>query len=183
MEMTNQDAYWGAKIVMSFTPDDIRAIVKKGEYSDPAVEKYIADVLIERRDKIGRYWFSKVNPLDRFAIEQKDGATALRFDDLGVESGLWPTGKHHYELRHYKSKKVVDSGVLTEATHIPISADLLASMADLASGKASDDQERFFYYQLKTERDGKLSKATRVYLYYDDANAARLKIVRIEREG
>ena len=39
---------------MAFSDDMIRALVKTGKYSDAAAEKLLADVLIKRRDKIGR---------------------------------------------------------------------------------------------------------------------------------
>jgi len=78
------DGFWGAKQVMEFTDEDIRAIVQVAEYSDPRAEPYVADTLIERRDKIGRYFFSQVLPLDRFRIE--DGE--LAFDDLAVKHGF-----------------------------------------------------------------------------------------------
>ena len=39
-----------------------------GGYTDPAAEKLLGDVLIERRNKIGRAYLSRVNPLTRFAL-------------------------------------------------------------------------------------------------------------------
>ena len=74
------DAFWAAKQVMAFTDEHIRAMVKTGEYSDQRVEQYIADVLIKRRDRIGRAFFAQVLPLDRF--EARDGR--LVFADLEV---------------------------------------------------------------------------------------------------
>ena len=182
LEMQNQDAYWGAKIVMSFTPDEIRAAVKQGQYSNPAVEKYIADTLIQRREKIGRYWFNKVSPLDGFAV-QASGGLSLQFKDLGVEGGLWQPAQYHYELRHYQRNNVIDSGSLAGNTAIPISADVLSSMDDFVGGTGPGDESRFFYYKLKIERDGKKSKEVRVYLYRGETDSDTLKIVRLEREG
>ena len=75
------DGFWAAKQVMAFNDDQIRAMVKTGEYSDPRAEKWIADCLIQRRDKIGRAFFAKVLPLDRFAV--RDGR--LTFDNLAVQ--------------------------------------------------------------------------------------------------
>jgi hypothetical protein len=80
------DEYWAAKQVMAFTDEDIRAIVETGEYSDPHAVEYITRALIERRDKIARTYFSKVLPLDNFALS----AGALAFDDLAVKRGFTP---------------------------------------------------------------------------------------------
>jgi len=78
------DAFWAAKQVMAFSDEDIRAIVKTGHYSDPRAEDWIVQCLIRRRDKIGRTYFNKVLPLDRFAAKD----SRLVFDDLAVKYGL-----------------------------------------------------------------------------------------------
>ncbi len=78
------DNFWAAKQVMAFTDDEIRAIVKTGEYTDPGAEKWIADALIERRDKIGRAYFAQVLPLDRFRVE----SGKLSWDDLARKHGM-----------------------------------------------------------------------------------------------
>ena len=54
MNARDDDNFWAARRVMAFTDDMIRALVETGQYSDPAAEKLLADVLIKRRDKIGR---------------------------------------------------------------------------------------------------------------------------------
>lgn len=50
--MTARDARWAARIVGSFTDDQIRAAVAAGELSDPAAAEHLARVIAARRDKI-----------------------------------------------------------------------------------------------------------------------------------
>ena len=92
LEMTPQDAYWGAKRVMSFSNEDIRAIVEEGQFSNPAVTDYITKVLIARRDVIGKAWFSRVAPLEDFVVA--DGR--LRFSDLGQKYGVLSASTYSY---------------------------------------------------------------------------------------
>jgi hypothetical protein len=80
------DEFWGAKQVAVFTDNEIRAIVKAGEYSDPSAEKKIADTLIARRDRIVRTLLMKLAPLDRFRVSGNE----LVFDDLAMMYGLRP---------------------------------------------------------------------------------------------
>jgi hypothetical protein len=80
------DGFWGAKQVMAFTDEQIRALVSTGQYSDPAAADYVSKVLIERRDKTGRAWFAKVLPLDHFRVANG----RLEFDDLGAVYGFSP---------------------------------------------------------------------------------------------
>ena len=78
------DDYWATKLVLSFTDEDIRTIVNVAGYSDPKVEKWIANALIERRDKIGRHFLEGVLPLDNFRVEGRE----LKFDDLAAVRGF-----------------------------------------------------------------------------------------------
>jgi hypothetical protein len=75
---TPGDGYWGAKLVMSFTDDQLEAAVRAGRYSDPEAGDYLLRGLKARRDATGRYWFSQVTPLDRPRVERAE----LAFDDL-----------------------------------------------------------------------------------------------------
>ncbi len=80
------DTFWAAKQVMAVTDDQIRWAVDTGEYSDDAARDWVVECLIQRRNKIGKAFFAKVLPLDRFRV---DGDT-LAFDDLGVKHGFYP---------------------------------------------------------------------------------------------
>jgi hypothetical protein len=62
------DSYWAAKIVMAFTDEDIRAVVRTGGLSDPKAEQYLIDTLIERRNKIGRLYFNSVLSIDHLTL-------------------------------------------------------------------------------------------------------------------
>ncbi len=87
--MTDRDGYWGAKQVMSITDDQLKAAVAEGQYSDPEAAEYLLKTLTERRDIVGRYWFSRVNPLDKFEMgENSEGQQEMNFADLAIESGL-----------------------------------------------------------------------------------------------
>ena len=82
--MDADDAFWAAKQVMAFTDEEIRAIVQTGEYSDAAATEWVTKCLIERRNKIGNTFYSRVLPLDRFEIQ----GGRLRFDNSGAEQAF-----------------------------------------------------------------------------------------------
>lgn len=82
--VTRADGFWAAKNIMAFSDEDIRAMVKAGQYSDPATADYIAKTLIERRQKIAQYWFAQANPLDKFKMT----GNHLSFQDLAIEHGF-----------------------------------------------------------------------------------------------
>jgi hypothetical protein len=95
VEMTPLDGYWGAKRVMAFRNEQIRAIVEEGRFQDPKVVDYITHVLESRRDAIGRAWSSQVLALERFRIVDDH----LAFDDLAAQYGSSSPG--HYQFNWF----------------------------------------------------------------------------------
>jgi hypothetical protein len=99
--LTDRDAYWGAKIVASFSDPQIAAAVEAAGYEDPRASAYVTRMLEERRDKIARFWFARVAPLDFFTI----GDGAVRFHDLAVDRGLNPPRSYVAEVRSHGSNE------------------------------------------------------------------------------
>jgi hypothetical protein len=89
------DSFWAARRVMAFSDELIRAIVKTGHYSDPKAEQLLADVLIQRRDKIGRAYLGAVNPVVNVAL---DAGGTLTFDNAAVKAGVAPAPPGGYVI-------------------------------------------------------------------------------------
>ena len=92
------DALWAALRVMAFTDEMIRAAAKTGNFTDPAAEKLLADILIKRRDKIGRVYYSRINPLVRFELTD----TGLAFENPAVKARLSEAPKQGYHATWYR---------------------------------------------------------------------------------
>jgi hypothetical protein len=85
VELRDDDAFWAARRVVAFTDDLIRAAVHTGEFSDPAAEKYLADTLIKRRDKIASVYLVAVNPI---VSPRLDANNRLTFENAAVAAGV-----------------------------------------------------------------------------------------------
>jgi len=184
MEMTDRDAYWGARIVMEFTPEEIRKIVEQVQYSDPEVERYIADTLIKRREKIGRYWYSKVNPLDRFRFVDK---SVLSFDDMAVVAGLEKTedAKYRWKLDYIGKEKgtLADYAEIT-STRIVFPPNIVEEMkkAILWSGQPDDPSNRVFSVSIETKRADQSKWCKNVYINVYYSPEGKFKVIGVERE-
>lgn len=96
------DRFWGAKLMMRFTRDQIRAAVEAARLTDPRAVEYLVDTLVARQRATGLYWFQKVNPLDDFRLVSNDEATTLCFDDLLLTYRLSAVGVGtRYDLATY----------------------------------------------------------------------------------
>jgi hypothetical protein len=114
--MTDRDAYWGAKIVASFTNAQIAAIIKTGKYTDRIAESVLIEILEQRRDRIADYYFRRVAPMDRFRFQ----GNSLVFDDLAIEAKRDEPARVHYRVTtEAKNVKRVAS-TFTHGAPIPI---------------------------------------------------------------
>jgi hypothetical protein len=93
--MRLDDAFWAAKLVARFSDEAIAALVHTGEYADPEAEAFLVRTLSARRDKIVRYYFAQVNPLDAFEL----AGSELRFKNLGAEYGV--TAAEGYDIEWF----------------------------------------------------------------------------------
>src|SRR4029450_859163 len=84
MEMRDDDAFWAARRIAAFTDEMIRTAVQQGQVSDPAAGGYLADVLIERRDKIKNIYLTHINPI----VNPRLDAKGLTFENAAVTGGV-----------------------------------------------------------------------------------------------
>ncbi|HEX3479385.1 MAG TPA: hypothetical protein VHT91_30385 [Kofleriaceae bacterium] len=78
------DGLWGARLVMRFTRAQLHAAVEAAQLSDPRSVEYLTDMLVERQRATGLTWFSRLDPLDHFAIAAGPEGATLTFDDLAL---------------------------------------------------------------------------------------------------
>jgi hypothetical protein len=154
------DDFWAAKQVMAFTDDQIRAIVHTGQYSDPAAERYVADTLIARRDKIGQVFFAKVLPLDLFAVEGGN----LVFVDLAKEHGMGDVGPLQVVWSHFDNDTEAKTPLAGE-TSFAIPKDVVAG-------------ENTTYYAADICKQGETQKRITVYLR---ARGGKAEVVGVDR--
>src|SRR6267378_2887246 len=108
--MTDEDAFWAARIILSFSEAELRRIVETAEYTDPMATEYIMRTLLERRRKVADHWLRQVNPLARFTVETCREGVALKFQDLMVDWNLadGAATEYAYQVKghHYKSAEM-----------------------------------------------------------------------------
>jgi hypothetical protein len=106
--MTTLDGFWAARIVMSFTDEQIRAAVRAGRFSDPKAAETLASILIARRDKLAMHWLEQASPLAHFSVS----GDRLSFENLSVKHGYAASDEfeYRYSIRHVSTRRVLGSG-------------------------------------------------------------------------
>ena len=84
--MTDRDAYWGAKVVTSFTDEQLAAVVEQTRI-DPEEAAYLLHALRARRDVIGRRYLTAMTAVEGPAIVADATGARVCFDDLAVGRG------------------------------------------------------------------------------------------------
>lgn len=166
--MTARDAYWGAKVVMAFRDEHLRAIVSTGKISDSAGAAYLVKTLGERRDKIGRFWFAKVNPLDNFEARSTGAGLEIQFKDLAREYGFSADQAMHRMSVSHKGKRIGTEREFTQ-DRLDLAQIDLVEMANVysASRNGDDMEEHLFEVRIKSKRDdNRWSKPVALWLWY-----------------
>ena len=167
--LTPQDGFWGAKIVMRFSDELIRAAVETAAFSDPRATDYVTQVLIERRNRVGRHWFGRVNPLDQFQLQETtEGRRVLRFEDLAVRYDFLQPRAYRVEIETPDGKR---QNLQLDAPQVPLDAALAA----LGNPAAQGVEARLVHVSIRSSRvDGTWTPEVKVTLYLQPSGTLRL---------
>lgn len=98
LETDRFDWFWGARIILRFTPQQLRAAVDAAQLSHPASAAYLVHALAARQRAIAAYAFSGVLPLDDVVVSDEG---ALCFDDLAIAQRMAAHATTYYEVTSY----------------------------------------------------------------------------------
>jgi hypothetical protein len=106
---TRRDRYWGAKQIVAYAPEEVRAAISAGQYPPPVAE-HLFEVLWRRRQKIAHAMFTDVAPLDHFQLRGEQ----LCFEDLWLTAGLGGAAETTYAARERSGNRslplAIDAG-------------------------------------------------------------------------
>jgi hypothetical protein len=116
--ITDQDAFWATRLILSFTEDDLRSIIETAEYTGTLTNNYMLRTLLERRRMIASYWLGRGDALSNFLIHPTAEGVTLGFNDLMVDQKRTLEELTHYTYQvkgqRYKSpKSTVNQPVIT----------------------------------------------------------------------
>ena len=155
--LTSRDGYWAAKIVSAFRREHMEAALAEGNYHDPKTVPYLVQAMEARRDKIARYWFDRVPPLDFFTWE----GGRLAFHDLGAERGLYPGSTPRYRVRTAPCNSERGTGPWSEWTTLESPS---ASIARAGIAAPGHEAMPFIAAEVAVDRGHGFSRSITVYL-------------------
>jgi hypothetical protein len=171
--MTERDAAWAARVIAHFTPEDVEAAVRVGDFTEPAASTFLTRVLLERRQVLLRRYFSKLSPLSDVRVAQ----TAICGVDLARQADVFSPSNFHY------GASVSRGG--GPAEDIPTSTGPAGSIcaavgsSNPASRLAPSAPERYVLVRLTNG----VSTGPLVLHLYDLGPSRGLELVGIERPG
>jgi hypothetical protein len=152
--MTQADAFWAIRIIMSFSEDDLRRIVATAEYSNPNAADHVYETLLQRRRMIADYWLRQVNPIAGFVVKDGTEGIGLEFRDM-AEDAASPT-KYHYEVgssTRPSDKLATGSALATSTPRIPV-GDCMADTRVTVWTSRNEDVSRPVHIGLRRTPDG-----------------------------
>ncbi len=156
--MTDRDAFWATKILMKIPAAAFDTIVEQAQFSHSENRDYVVNILLQRRDKIARYWFDRLNPLDDFRLSQDENGYYLNFNDLAIDAGYYRAEdtQYQYVLRTLKRHRYPKSPKTANTKRIPLHASLME--------KAHEQQKLVLTLRTLRRATGKLSPAVEIIL-------------------
>jgi len=185
VNMTVRDGYWGAKLVGSFTDEQIRAAVDAGELPNEFAADTLAAMLSYRRDRIVEYWYARVSPVERPEVivgSDSDSGFTLAFDDYGIRDGAWTSGgvtytwklRHDALGRHWEGVSAAQAGARQLLATGP-----LESEAHSNGDTGSADGSLAILEITVSGRDDRRGRPAVVYLQWE-ANSGRYRVVGLQ---
>ena len=128
VRMTARDAYWGAKLVTSFSDAQIAAVVGAAQLA-PGEAAYLEHALRVRRELIGRRFLTAVTAVEAPAVVGGAGALVC-FDDLVIARGYAQAARVRYivGIADDAGRRLGDMTVPAQGAHSCVPA------ADVAGG-------------------------------------------------
>jgi hypothetical protein len=162
--MDDRDAFWAAKIIMSFTDEMLRAVVSEVRYPEQGAAEHVLKTLIERRDKIGQEWFGRVTPIDGFQVNRDQ----LVFNDLAIDSGLTAMNGRTYIYTVWQEDRSGKNIIINEHRE---SNDRAVSIVS-----ASENiKNPYMTVRIEIEDNGvSVGRGVYVYLYCGDQRSCRV---------
>jgi len=193
-EITPQDALWAVRIIARFSDAHIAAIVDRARLEDPAAARYLADTLIQRRDRILRYYLTRLSPLDRFTLARSEpnAAQSICFRDLALaahvatpESTMYRIhlhgGAHQEQLLGWRQLRPDPGRPSETCTDLPFSPNARPGIR-LEPGARDDDPRRYAVMEIYSNQQPSLRATALVVLHFFDLGPARgFRLVGIER--
>jgi hypothetical protein len=135
--MTERDGAWMARILARFTPEQLAAIIKAGDFTEAKHTRYLYDTLLERQHRLLRRYLAKLSPVTdvRIAGDQVCGL------DLAKKSGLFAAGSFRYEASLLDDRGRARQSLTTTTSADEVCVTLPSTAAE--GGSPDDDPARY----------------------------------------
>ncbi len=173
--VTPRDGYWGAKLVGSFTDEQLQAAVRAGRLPTQEAADTLATMLSVRRDRTVAHWYARVTPIEEVVARRVTGtapeseALEIRFRDLGLEAGVWGPDETVYRYRFQHAHRGLDQRGVRRLSATANEPMLLIPLAGARPVEATSpsEPERLATLEIQAERPGANGRAAVVFLRWD----------------
>ncbi|HEY3352382.1 MAG TPA: hypothetical protein VGQ83_03970 [Polyangia bacterium] len=188
--MTARDALWMVRILVRFSDDHIRALVRTGRLTSPAAEDFLVTALRERRDRIAREYLTRFVPLGRVWLTPAGARQRLCFEDLAIRAAGVAPERVTYRLRLLAGPRQDRELARWQGAPDPAQPDVRcvplpwdhARPADLVSASArADDPRRFAQMHIAVQQGAATRPLVLVAGLYDLGPGRGFVLVSLDR--
>jgi len=133
---------------------------------------------LERREKIGRHWFGKVNPLHVHSSAHDADGIHLELEDLAVRYGLSEASSSSYSMAVLYGGDEITT-IQSREVPILISAESVNLMRDRLARDGGSADDRVFVVLIHTVRNDKAIPFALELSYWHDTESDTFKLISI----
>jgi hypothetical protein len=171
--MTERDAAWAARIIARFTPENVAALVREGNYTDPRHTRFLVHHLLVRQHRILERYFAKLSPVTDPSID----GTMLCGVDLARKTATYPADQFRYSAAVHAGSELQER---TAAAAMPgANGRVCVSLPQVAADGGVPDDAASRYLRVDIW-NGKAPAPLRVHLY-DLGPQRGFRLVGLER--
>jgi hypothetical protein len=171
LDADDVDAFWAVRIMLRFTPEQLRAALVAGQYDDPRAIDYILGVLIGRQKKTARIYLSRVSPADEIEVVPAADSARVCFVDLLV--------RHELEAAATYRARSFDRAGAPLGAEVPASPEGDRGRVCSAPLQLGGGTDAYTIVRLDVVRGGRRLPPVEAHIARDPAGLARL--IGIER--
>jgi hypothetical protein len=151
--MTDRDAYWGAKIVTSFTDAQLATVAAVARL-DEGETSYLVRALAARRDIIGRRYLAAMTAVESPVLIADAGGARVCFDDLAIARGYADAARLRYRV------------AMSDDRGRPVGSLTVAAQGARSCVPVAGDGYRVIAISAEREADGKwrAAKTSRIHV-------------------
>ena len=170
--MTEADAAWMARIIARFTPEQLRTLIERGDFTQRRHAEVLHRILFARQQRILRRYLGRLSPIGNIEVHENE----LCGIDFARQTGVFDDARFHYAA----SVRIPDQDAVWRPRRLTVSADGKVCIALRETQLPAKPERGSPSYWIVKVKNGQAPGELRAFLY-DFGQKSGFRLAGVER--